>query len=75
MDSMDDDDDNSNDGNDPNAKTLTSKTISEWCQLVSKDPKSPALRNLLNAFMLVDMVFTLMAYRCIDFKMPECFIK
>jgi len=49
MDSMDDDDD-SNDRNSPNAKVLTSKTISEWCQLVSKDPKSPALRNLLNAF-------------------------
>ncbi|TKW22294.1 hypothetical protein SEVIR_4G219800v4 [Setaria viridis] len=49
MDAMDDDDD-SNDGNYPNAKILTSKTISEWCQLVSKEPKSPALRNLLNAF-------------------------
>ncbi|OEL16259.1 Nucleolar complex protein 2-like protein [Dichanthelium oligosanthes] len=49
VDSMDDDD-NSNDGNYPNAKILTSKTISEWCQLVSKKPKSPALRNLLNAF-------------------------
>lgn len=44
-----DDDDDSNDGNSP-TKVLTSKTISEWCQLVSKDPKSPALRNLLNAF-------------------------
>ncbi|CAN6339096.1 unnamed protein product [Urochloa humidicola] len=51
MDSMDDDDDDdSKDGNYPNAKILTSKTISEWCQLVSKEPKSPALRNLLNAF-------------------------
>ncbi|CAL4890771.1 unnamed protein product [Urochloa decumbens] len=49
MDSMDDDDD-PKDGNYPNAKILTSKTISEWCQLVSKEPKSPALRNLLNAF-------------------------
>jgi nucleolar complex protein 2 len=49
MDSMDDDD-NSGDRNLPNAKILTSKTISEWCQLVAKDPKSPALRNLLNAF-------------------------
>jgi nucleolar complex protein 2 len=47
MDAMDDD---SNDGNYQNAKILTSKTISEWCQLVSKEPKSPALRNLLNAF-------------------------
>ena len=45
-----DDDDDSNDGNSPNAKVLKSKTISEWCLLVSKDPKSPALRNLLNAF-------------------------
>ena len=49
MDSMDDDDD-SNDANFPNTKILTTKTISEWCQLVSKEPKSPALRNLLNAF-------------------------
>lgn len=49
MDSMDDDD-VSNDGNSPNTKMLTSKTISDWCQLVSKEPKSPALRNLLNAF-------------------------
>nr|CAB3462697.1 unnamed protein product [Digitaria exilis] len=49
MDSMDDDD-VSNDGNSPNTKMLTSKTISEWCLLVSKEPKSPALRNLLNAF-------------------------
>ena len=49
MDSMDDDDD-SNDANSPNTKILTTKTISEWCQLVSKEPKSPALRNLLNAF-------------------------
>ncbi|RLM98251.1 hypothetical protein C2845_PM06G34810 [Panicum miliaceum] len=52
MDSMDDDDDDddSNDANSPNTKILTTKTISEWCQIVSKDPKSPALRNLLNAF-------------------------
>ncbi|KAK3157439.1 hypothetical protein QOZ80_2AG0122310 [Eleusine coracana subsp. coracana] len=49
MDSMDDDDD-SGDRNLPNDKILTSKTISEWCQLVAKEPKSPALRNLLNAF-------------------------
>ncbi|RLN28544.1 hypothetical protein C2845_PM05G00880 [Panicum miliaceum] len=49
MDSMDDDDD-SNDANSPNTKILTTKTISEWCQLVSKEPKSPALRSLLNAF-------------------------
>jgi nucleolar complex protein 2 len=49
MDSMNDDD-NSGDRNLPNAKILTSKTISEWCQLVAKDPKSPALLNLLNAF-------------------------
>ncbi|KAL6846905.1 hypothetical protein ACP4OV_022758 [Aristida adscensionis] len=49
MDSTDDDVDSA-DGNTPNAKVLTSKTISEWCQLVAKEPKSPALRNLLNAF-------------------------
>ena len=36
--------------NPPSDKILTSKTISEWCQLVSKDPKAPVLRNLLNAF-------------------------
>ncbi|TVU48890.1 hypothetical protein EJB05_00172 [Eragrostis curvula] len=50
MNSMDDDDDELGDNNLPNAKTLTSKTISEWCQLVAKEPKSPSLRNLLNAF-------------------------
>jgi nucleolar complex protein 2 len=44
------DDDDSGDRNLPNAKILTSKTISEWCQLVAKEPKSPALCNLLNAF-------------------------
>ncbi|GJM84405.1 hypothetical protein PR202_ga00069 [Eleusine coracana subsp. coracana] len=43
MDSMDDDDD-SGDRNLPNDKILTSKTISEWCQLVAKEPKSPALQ-------------------------------
>uniref|UniRef100_A0A0A9FUE5 Uncharacterized protein n=1 Tax=Arundo donax TaxID=35708 RepID=A0A0A9FUE5_ARUDO len=26
------------DRNSPNEKILTSKTISEWCQLVAKDP-------------------------------------
>ncbi|CAM0948638.1 unnamed protein product [Alopecurus aequalis] len=36
--------------NPPSDKILTSKTIREWCQLVSKDPKAPVLRNLLNAF-------------------------
>lgn len=38
------------DKNPPNGTILTSKTISEWCQLISKEPKAPALRNLLNAF-------------------------
>ncbi|KQJ85696.1 nucleolar complex protein 2 homolog [Brachypodium distachyon] len=49
MDSMHDGVD-SGDRNPPNDKILTSKTISEWCQLVSKEPKTPVLRNLLNAF-------------------------
>ncbi|KAJ1266566.1 hypothetical protein BS78_08G161700 [Paspalum vaginatum] len=49
MDSMDDEDD-SNDGSSRSAKILTGKTINEWSQLVSKEPKSPAIRNLLNAF-------------------------
>uniref|UniRef100_A0ACD6A7H4 Uncharacterized protein n=1 Tax=Avena sativa TaxID=4498 RepID=A0ACD6A7H4_AVESA len=49
MDSGDDGVD-AGDKNPPSDKILTSKTISEWCQLVSKDPKAPALRNLLNAF-------------------------
>ncbi|KAL6643719.1 hypothetical protein ACP70R_018485 [Stipagrostis hirtigluma subsp. patula] len=48
MDSMDDDVDSS-DRNAPSA-ILTSKTVNEWCQLVAKEPKSPALNNLLNAF-------------------------
>ncbi|KAM0824527.1 hypothetical protein ACQ4PT_070147 [Festuca glaucescens] len=52
QDEMDSGDDgvDAGDKNPPSDKILTSKTISEWCQLVSKDPKAPALRNLLNAF-------------------------
>ena len=49
MDSGDDDVD-ADDKNPPSDKILTSKTISEWCEIVSKDPKAPVLRNLLNAF-------------------------
>ncbi|XBH89042.1 hypothetical protein VPH35_081021 [Triticum aestivum] len=41
---------NSGDKDPPSDKILTSKTISEWCQLVLDEPKAPALRNLLNAF-------------------------
>ena len=40
----------SGDKDPPSDKILTSKTISEWCQLVLDEPKAPALRNLLNAF-------------------------
>lgn len=52
QDEMDSGDDgvDAGDKNPPSDKILTSKTISEWCQLVSNDPKAPALRNLLNAF-------------------------
>uniref|UniRef100_A0ACD5Z7H1 Uncharacterized protein n=1 Tax=Avena sativa TaxID=4498 RepID=A0ACD5Z7H1_AVESA len=52
QDEMDSGDDgvDAGDKNPPSDKILTSKTISEWCQLVSKDPKAPALCNLLNAF-------------------------
>ena len=49
MDSVDNGVD-SGDKDPPSDKILTSKTISEWCQLVLDEPKAPALRNLLNAF-------------------------
>uniref|UniRef100_A0A0D9XX60 Nucleolar complex protein 2 homolog n=1 Tax=Leersia perrieri TaxID=77586 RepID=A0A0D9XX60_9ORYZ len=49
MDSVDNGADSS-DTNPPNDKILTRKTINEWCQLVAKEPKSPSLRSLLNAY-------------------------
>ncbi|XP_006664363.1 nucleolar complex protein 2 homolog [Oryza brachyantha] len=49
MDSVDSDADFS-DKIPPNDKILTRKTISEWCQLVAKEPKAPSLRSLLNAY-------------------------
>lgn len=49
MDSVDNDADSS-DENLSNDKILTRKTISEWCQLVAKEPKAPSLRSLLNAY-------------------------
>ncbi|KAF0889226.1 hypothetical protein E2562_022478 [Oryza meyeriana var. granulata] len=49
MDSVDNDADSS-DKNPPNDNILTRKTISEWCQLVAKEPKAPSLCSLLNAY-------------------------